>query len=144
MDKNRLANSVVLKGPGIGLAYDEALSLAERARACIARGVDDCGLSNSEKLLYSVETMRLSSRIMHVLAWTMYYKAFEAGEIDRKILGSRHCRLDDEATCLTTMMDDHTHLPFWVHELMDQSAQLYRRALRLQALLDREACYASL
>lgn len=136
MGENRQISAVILKGPGVDLAYYEALSLAKRARACIARGVGDCNLSQKEQLIYSIETMRLSSRIMNVMAWGMFHKAYEAGEIDRQELRSQRCRLGDEDIFLTPATDNHKHLPYWFHDLMEQSVQLYRRALRLQRLLD--------
>lgn len=141
MAKSQQADGVIVQGPGVDRAYDEALALAIRARSCIARGVGDRGLSRKESLVYSAETMRLSSRIMHVMAWGLYHKAFEAGEIDRKTLESQRCRLGDEVICLAANEDTHVSLPDWVHDLMDQSARLYRRALRLQAMLDQQTCH---
>jgi len=121
--------------------YREALALAERAQAYIAaRGAGDrTGGDESAKAVYAAETLRLSTRVINVVAWTMTRKAVMAGEIDEAEATAPERRLGDPEVCLDAPPGDPGLLPEPVREMLGESKRLYERAARLQALLDAPA-----
>jgi len=123
----------------IDATYREALDLAVQARAYIAeradtrRGLQTAGEADA---VYAAETMRMSTRIMHVVAWVMNRKAVYAGEIDRAAALAPDRRLGGESVCRAAPVGDLRLLPAPVQEMIALSCDLYERAARLERLLD--------
>lgn len=118
--------------------HEEALALAERARDRIAaaRHMPGDGLSVATRAAWAAETMRMTTRLMHVIAWTLTRKAVAAGEMSAAAARAPKHRLagedeppalDPEATAL---------LPDAIRELVEASEALYERARRLDLMLD--------
>jgi len=118
--------------------YRAAMELAQRARAYISdRAGDTLGTPPGEaEAVYAAETMRISTRIMHVVAWAMNRKAVAAGEIDEAEARGPDRRLGGEAICRAAPVGDLRALPEPVQEMVAASRDLYDRAARLEHLLD--------
>lgn len=123
----------------IDATYREAVDLALQARAYISdragarRGVE---AGSAAEAVYAAETMRMSSRIMHVVAWAMNRKALSAGEIDAAAAQDPDLRLGGESVCRAAPVGDIRCLPAPVQDMIATSRDLYERAARLERLLD--------
>ncbi len=136
---------------GVSRTYREALDLAVRAKWLLIRqraaaaGRHATGVRSAEEFgdrvaaqtTYAAETMRVSSRIMHVVAWTMNRKAVEAGEIDEAEARTPERRLGGRSVCLGEPVGEIALLPAPIRELWEESERLYRRALRLEGMIER-------
>lgn len=128
--------------------YTEALLLADEARAWFdryrpsqaARVVDDQEdpLANwaarhdpSMRIALSCESLRLTTRLMHVIAWLLQQRALAAGEIDMIDLADPVNRLGPSPDCDLAMLDE---LPAPVGVLVRSSLALYGRVEALDTL----------
>ncbi|GIX17885.1 MAG: hypothetical protein KatS3mg119_2071 [Rhodothalassiaceae bacterium] len=126
--------------------YDDALALAVRAKWIFwreramnrhaGRRVYVVGEMPAfdRQAAYATETLRLSSRIMHVVAFAMNRRALADGEIDEKEALSPERRLGGASVCLAEPAGDLADLPPAVRTLWEESAALYRRALQLERI----------
>ena len=65
--------------------YNEALALADEARGAFDLR-DDAGRSGGTdqiRLALSIEGLRTTTRVMHVLAWLLNQRAYQSGELSR-------------------------------------------------------------
>ena len=77
--------------------YAEALLLADDARAVFGlrmNAEDELG-SDALRMALSIEGLRTTTRVMHVLAWLLNQRAFLAGELSQRQM-HRHTNLPDE------------------------------------------------
>ncbi|WP_281300677.1 MULTISPECIES: DUF1465 family protein [unclassified Iodidimonas] len=140
---------------GVDGLYSDAMALAYEMRACLSdrralgwpkNGPGD-GSLDAEKV-YCVETMRISTRILHVIAWAMGRKAVAAGDLSAQQAKAPEWRLGDRALCLAHPDQVPDMQLFLLCQPFDglwwRSDALYRRALRLQKmLLSDEAAHAA-
>lgn len=61
--------------------YTEAMLLADEARACFDRSHDTGHLSPEISVAFSCESLKVTTRLMHSIAWLLNQKALRAGEI---------------------------------------------------------------
>ena len=110
-DENFMSNTAPIDS--IQRTHREALTLAEQARNYIAcRGPAlRRALPVDGQAIYAAESMRMSSRIIHVIAWTLTQKAVAAGELARDEASDPEWRLGGEAVCLAEPMGDLELLP---------------------------------
>jgi regulator of CtrA degradation len=108
--------------------YTEALMLADEARdAFDQRGEMAPGSSRNEaRIALSIEGLRTTTRLMHVLAWLLNQRAFLAGELDEHQL-RRHGRLPAERPSMPGMME----------KLLPETRHLVRKSERLHARVAR-------
>ncbi|MBX7527613.1 DUF1465 family protein [Qipengyuania vesicularis] len=77
--------------------YEEALALADEARAVFDLR-DEASKGNSPdkvRLALSIEGMRTTTRVMHIMAWLLNQRAYYSGEMSKLQL-LRHGRLGDD------------------------------------------------
>ncbi len=117
--------------------YVEAMVLADEARAYF----DDHGRSDREALdpivrvSFSCESLKVTTRLMHVVAWLLTRRAVEAGEIDALEARSSSRRLGIAPPSEPTAIEQ---LPAVARALVDASVDLYARVARLDQDLDSE------
>lgn len=110
--------------------YTEAMLLADEARAYFDEsGRDDRQtLEPFARVGFACESLKVTTRIMHIVAWLLTQKAVETGEI-RSADGKRperrlgHANDSDEAVV--------RQLPESAQRLINSSADLYSRVKRL-------------
>ncbi len=138
-DEHVMSNTAAIDS--IQRTHREALALAEQARNYIAcRGPElRQVLPVDGQAVYAAESMRMSSRIIHVIAWTLAQKAVAAGEIGRDEACDPEWRLGGEAVCLGEPIGDLDLLPAPMQEMIEDSERLYRRVKRLDDMLGSEA-----
>ena len=117
--------------------YNEALDLVVDMRDYLAYAfAQECleiGGRHNPKL--SLEAMRLSSRLMHTMAWLTLIRAIQNGEISLEEVYKNRDRFGAQNACLDTMADEEVTLPGKLHSLIDRSNQLLKRTHHLQEIV---------
>ena len=109
--------------------YQEALILADEVRAAFDSRTNRMpqDLEEGVKVALSVEGLRTTTRLMHLLAWLLNQRAYLDGELNDTQI-RQHGGLPGERPALPGMMrrlDPHTQ------DLIRQSVELYERVERL-------------
>lgn len=110
--------------------YVEAMVLADEARSyfdTIARD-DRLTLDPIDRVGFSCESLKVTTRLMHVIAWLLTQRAVAAGELTRGEADVAERRLGDAADSDTTLLP---RLPKAALELVRASEELYDRIRRL-------------
>ncbi|WP_294305555.1 DUF1465 family protein [uncultured Sphingomonas sp.] len=122
--------------------YVDAMALAEAARGYydgIGRDERD-ELDPLVRVAFSCESLKVTTRLMHVIAWVLTQRAVEAGEIDwaeaRQPIRRLGASPDTDDTQLAAM-------PEPARRLTQASLDLHRRVERLDAMADEGASAAS-
>lgn len=107
--------------------YTEAMILADEARYCFDRNQSVGVLSPEISVAFSCESLKVTTRLMHSIAWLLNQKALRAGEIsqedafsDAKELG--YAQASDAAQV--------KHFPIEARWLISSSEELYGRLQR--------------
>lgn len=114
----------------IDALYTEAMILADEARAYF----DDAGRDDRQLLEpfarvgFACESLKVTTRIMHIVAWLLTQKAVESGEI-RSADGKRPERRLGHANDSDPLVVGQ--LPESAQKLINSSADLYQRVQRL-------------
>ena len=118
--------------------YSEALLLADDARAVFDLRIGEKGdnASDNLKIALSIEGLRTTTRVMHVLAWLLNQRAYLAGELSAAQL-ARHNELPEERSADPTNLEA---LEPETRALIRESEDLHARVARL----DREMRRAEL
>lgn len=111
--------------------YHEALVLADEARAAFDQRSGDrhAGdlMDESARIAFSVEGLRTTTRLMHLLAWLLNQRAFLDGELN-DFQVRQHGRLPGERPALPGMV---RRLDPFIQDLVRQSVELYQRVERI-------------
>lgn len=109
--------------------YTEALVLADDARAAFDLRFRDSldGNDDPTRLALSIEGLRTTTRVMHVLAWLLNQRAFHSGELTLSQL-KRHGTLPDERPSTAENLD---RLEPETRALIRESERLHDRVARL-------------
>lgn len=111
--------------------YTEALLLADEARSYFDDGAraDRLALDPLTRVAFSCEALRVTTRLMHIIAWLLTRRAVEAGEVapDAPAGGGR--RLGRAAV---TDAEAVAHFPDTARTLIAASCELYARVERLE------------
>ncbi|HJQ17285.1 MAG TPA: DUF1465 family protein [Allosphingosinicella sp.] len=110
--------------------YVEAMVLADEARAYFDQhGRDErLALDPIVRVGFSCESLKVTTRLMHVIAWLLTQRAVEAGELAPSQARSSARRLG-EAT--ESDMEIVPQLPQAAVQLIEASRELYARVRRL-------------
>ena len=109
--------------------YSEALLLADDARAVFDLRIGEKGdnASDSLKIALSIEGLRTTTRVMHVLAWLLNQRAYLAGELSAAQL-ARHNELPEERSADPANLEA---LEPETRALIRESEDLHARVARL-------------
>ncbi|WHU03506.1 MULTISPECIES: DUF1465 family protein [unclassified Sphingomonas] len=115
--------------------YVEAMLLADEARGYF----DELGRDERESLealnrvAFSCESLKVTTRLMHIIAWLLTQRAVDAGEIQPgdALMPSR--RLGDAPETEAALLDA---MPPNAVGIITTSIDLYRRVARLDETLD--------
>ncbi|MEP6786618.1 MAG: DUF1465 family protein [Sphingomonadales bacterium] len=115
--------------------YMEAMIMADEVRAYFdetGREARDA-LDPIDRVLFSCESLKVTTRLMHIIAWLLTQRAVEAGELspDGAREGSRRLgdRIDTDIVTLG-------RLPGEARALVEGSMDLHARVARVEAGLD--------
>ncbi|WP_419825814.1 DUF1465 family protein [Sphingomonas sp.] len=115
--------------------YTEAMLLADEARGyfeCWGREERD-GLDPETRVLFSCEALRVTTRLMHVIAWLLTRRAVAAGEIGEAQAAAPERRLGEEPPSDPQVV---AALPATARQLVAATRDLHARVRRLDATLD--------
>lgn len=120
-----------LRGRLVNSLYTEAMLLADEARAYF----DHAGREHREALdplrrvTLSCESLKITTRLMHVLAWLLTERAIEIGQVDEAEAAGAGRRLGEAAASEAQAVEG---LPAQAIALIDASQDIYARVRRLQ------------
>jgi regulator of CtrA degradation len=126
MDKVRTALTPKL----VDSLYTEAMLLADEARAYFdshGRG-DRMGLDPLTRVGFSCESLKVTTRLMHVIAWLLTQRAVEAGELSPLEARRPARRLGEAPESDEAVL---ARLPDAARALIDSSRDLFARVQRL-------------
>ena len=112
--------------------YVEAMVLADEARSyfdCAARD-DRLALDPVDRVGFACESLKVTTRLMHVIAWLLTQRAVAAGELTRAQASDSDRRLGPAPEFDTALLP---RLPEAAAELIRASEELYDRVSRLDA-----------
>ena len=143
MDSDDTSSATVVAPPAFfGRTFDEALALTREARDYLR----DYGEEESRELAvevaahFSVETMRLTSRLTNMMAWLLVQRAVHQGELPREeFRDDDSWRLGGAEICLQEPEVDPELLPPYLYDLLRRSERLYSRIARLDGMVAAEA-----
>lgn len=139
---NEGPREIRLRGRLVNGLYTEAMLLADEARGYFEhQGREDRGtLDPLARVTLSCESLKVTTRLMHVLAWLLTERAIELGQMsDEEAMASAR-RLGDAAASDAESM---AGLPRAAIALIDASQDLYARVRRLEVETPVEAPTAS-
>ena len=119
------------------LTYDETLSLLVEARNYLNYQEQSCALQlpPGARLQFCNESLRVTSRLAHVMAWLLAQRAVHAGEITQDEAASDLYALSGGKVCLDISGHQNNDLPSGLRSLLDRSHRLYVRACRLENMV---------
>lgn len=115
--------------------YIEAMTLADEARSYFDRGgqADRQALDPMARVAFSCESLKVTTRLMHVVSWLLVRKAARAGELTEAEALAPERRLgriaDSDPAAVGAV------LPVRAQAIIDASRDLYERVQRLDAQL---------
>ena len=112
--------------------YVEAMVLADEARSYFdTQGRDDrLALAPIDRVGFSCESLKVTTRLMHVIAWLLTQRAVAAGELSRDQAAEAERRLGEAPQ---TDRDLFRRLPETAADLVRASEELYERVSRIDA-----------
>lgn len=111
--------------------YVEAMLLADEARAYFDAAYQGDGrdaLEPFDRVLFSCESLKVTTRLMHIIAWLLTQRAVDAGELTIDQLREPSRRLGPAISSDDAGLD---RLPDAARKLIATSKDLYRRVGRL-------------
>ncbi len=114
----------------VSALYVEAMLLADEARGYF----DEFGREERDTLTplirvtFSCESLKVTTRLMHIIAWLLTWRAVEAGEIDVCEAGRPERRLGDAPASEAGVLEA---LPERARAIVQASIDLYERVARL-------------
>ncbi|MAF61812.1 MAG: hypothetical protein CL680_10160 [Blastomonas sp.] len=115
--------------------YVEAMVLADEARSYFELTVEQQGVADQDEIRIdmSCESLRVTTRLMHSIAWLLNQKAFFAGELSEHQLRSRSRSL---GKCSSSDPFVVARLPAEAQRLVYETQHLLDRLVRLERSLE--------
>src|SRR5687768_2609346 len=109
--------------------YTEAMLLADEARSYfdMSGRADRDSLDPIDRVGFSCESLKVTTRLMHVIAWLLTQRAVEAGELSRVQAGEAERRLGPAPETDEALLP---RLPQAAADLIRSSEELYERLRR--------------
>ncbi|MEE4348664.1 MAG: DUF1465 family protein [Pacificimonas sp.] len=116
--------------------YSEAMVLADEARLYFDEQgkADRDGLNPMQRVQFSCESLRVTTRLMHCVSWLLNRKAVAAGElsVEEGLQSERRLGRAGEAACDA---DTLAMLPAEARRIIEHSRDLYDRVKRIDETL---------
>lgn len=131
------SRNAVLSPALIDPLYAEALDMAAEARAYFSTaGLEERQtLEPMERVLFSCESLKVTTRLMHVISWLMVGKAVAAGEMSPQEAATPDRRLGFAERSDETREPRLGLLPVQALSLIRRSQALYDRVQHIEASL---------
>jgi regulator of CtrA degradation len=117
--------------------FEEGMSLVEEAaRYFDGRGRQEArSLPGQAAMLYSSESLRVTTRLMQAASWLLVQRAVLDGDMAAEDAASERYRLGSKEICCGGRVEDALSLPKGMQDLLARSESLYRRIARLEQVL---------
>lgn len=114
--------------------YVEAMVMADEARAYFDQHGDNDrnGLDIMVRVSFSCESLKVTTRLMHVIAWLLTQRAVHNGELDWDDLADPKYQLGEAVKSDPQAV---ARFPFAARALIEASQDLYDRVARLQGAI---------
>ena len=111
--------------------YTEAMVLADEARGFFDYRAEEnrAGLGKIERVEFSCESLKVTTRLMHVIAWLLTQRAIFSGELSDAVRNDPRYRLGEAAPSLGGNLERFSNDML---ALIDASEDLYDRVARLE------------
>lgn len=121
--------------------YKEAISLVHTAADYFESNKQAANpkLSDEATLVFTAESLRVTSRLTQIMAWLFVQRAIAAGELPPEEAGTPARRLSGHSTCLPDESVDTSEFPDTFTDLLERSEGLFRRIARLDEMVARDA-----
>ena len=118
--------------------YTEAMVLADEARSYFESGqfVEDSDHDSNLAVAFSCESLKVTTRLMHCIAWLLNQKAIHSGELTEGEVWNRDRALGYAPATDQPMVD---RFPHEARQIVMASEELFQRLQRLSAKLEQEA-----
>jgi len=135
MTMTRTSHELLLQHRLIDALYNEAMLLADEARDYFdeAGRADRDALDPPVRVSFSCESLKVTTRLMHVIAWFLTQRAVRSGELHASDAFDPRRRLGDAPPTDQTITDS---LPDQARRLVEASIDLHRRVARLDLAQD--------
>ena len=112
--------------------YVEAMVLADEARGYFDQGarIEREALDPLGRVTFSCESLKVTTRLMHVIAWLLTQRAVDSGELSPREALDPARRLGDAPVTEPQVID---LMPADARTLINASIDLHRRVARLDA-----------
>ena len=112
--------------------YVEAMVLADEARGYFDQGarIEREALDPLGRVTFSCESLKVTTRLMHVIAWLLTQRAVDSGELSPREALDPARRLGDAPVTEPQVIDQ---MPADARTLINASIDLHRRVARLDA-----------
>lgn len=129
-DSDLSAPQVAITSRLIDSLYTEAMLLADEARAYFDQAGRDerSTLEPFARVGFACESLKVTTRIMHIVAWLLTQRAIESGEIPQRDGRRPDRRLGHAADSDQAVVGQ---LPEIARKLIHSSAELYARVKRI-------------
>ncbi len=119
-----------LRGRVIDALYTEAMVLGDEARAYFETQSrnERAALDPFARVLFSCESLKVTTRLMHVLSWLLVQRAFEMGQMSEQEVEAAGQRVGEAADSDIAVLQA---LPTSAVALIEASRDLYARVRRL-------------
>ncbi len=114
----------------IDTLYIDAMVLADEARGYFDQGgkADRDMLDPMQRVSFSCESLKVTTRLMHVIAWLLTQRAVDSGEMAARDALDPSRRLGPAPVSEKEAIEA---MPLTAQGLIEASAELYRRVARL-------------
>lgn len=117
--------------------FDETMGLLTEAKSYHAHNFQKQTdhLVPIDRLGATKESLRITSRLSHTMAWLMAEKAILSGEMGRQEFEEKFRPLSEELICIEEDYDPDLYIPKGLNDLLERSHRLFMRAIRLEEML---------
>lgn len=115
--------------------YTEVMILADEARAYFERHHENDSIAPELAVSFSCESLKVTTRLMHSIAWLLSEKAIYSGEIEQSKLAHHDRELGYAPASDKQLVDT---LPSQAQYLVSESEVIYERLQRLSAQMQSE------
>ncbi len=114
--------------------YVEAMVLADEARSFFDHRAEEhrTALSQVDRVEFACESLKVTTRLMHVIAWLLTQRAILNSELPESVRGEDRYRLGDAAATMAGLAE---RFSFDMMTLIEASEDLYDRVARLERQL---------
>lgn len=132
-----MASESTLSSPFLDRTLGEATAMLIEARAYFTTDLrrEAQLFDGRHRVILVSHQLRVTSRLAEVVAWLMFRKAVNAGELTEREYRERSGRLEDIRVCMETGPVDVVEVPGGLKDFLVRSRQLYLRVARLDRLV---------